>query len=104
MKIALLALSAIALGSAGSAQTTSTTNSTGVERDARGIPVMSDPAMTPSGANVAVTIQPGATVVPAPNQSAVFTTQASTKTYPACTREITDGCVQAYERGRRPAN
>ena len=40
-------------------------------------------------------------VVAAPNQSAVFTTQASTKTYPACSKTVTDGCVQAYERGRK---
>jgi len=35
-----------------------------------------------------------------PNQAAVFQTQQSSKDYPPCTREVTDGCVQTYERGR----
>ena len=70
------------------------------ERDARGIAVMSDPAMAPAGANQMA--PGGGTVVPASNQAAVFTTQASTENYPACSRTVTDNCVQSYERGRRP--
>ena len=69
------------------------------ERAARGIPVVSDMANAPSGANQPV--PGGGQVVPASNQSAVFATQPSTKTYQACTRTVTDGCVQAYERGSR---
>jgi hypothetical protein len=116
MKRMLLAATALALGSAGLAQTTSTTQAaTGAkaratvapgnaapEVDARGIPVVSDPAAAPAGANQTVQIQAGATVVPAPNQSAVFATQASTKTYPPCTKGVTDGCVQTYEKGKKP--
>lgn len=67
------------------------------ERDARGIAVVSDPAMAPGGANQA---PPAGPAVPAPNQQAVFATQASTKEYKPCTRTVTDGCVQTYERGR----
>lgn len=70
------------------------------ERDARGIPVISAPAAAPTGANQPVTAPAGAQVVAAPNQSAVFATQPSTKEYPVCSRTVTDGCVQAYERGR----
>ena len=94
MKILVIA-AALSLGTAALAQTGEP------ERDARGIPVVSAPATAPSGANQTVAIQPGAQVVPAPNQSAVFTTQASSKTYPPCTKDMTDGCVQTYERGRR---
>ena len=71
------------------------------ERDARGIPVISDPAVAPAGANNAVVVPPGAQVVPAPNQAAAFQTQASTESYPACSRTVTDTCVQTYERPRR---
>lgn len=70
------------------------------ETDARGIKVVSDAAMAPSGANQAP--PSGGPVVPAPNQAAVFQTQPSSKEYPTCSRTVTDGCVQAYERGRAP--
>ena len=72
------------------------------ERDARGIPVVSDPAQAPSGTNQPVSAPPGAQVVASSNQQAAFQTQAATKEYPPCTKEVTDGCVQTYERGRRP--
>ena len=71
------------------------------ERDARGIPVISAPATAPAGANQGVPAATGGPVVPAPNQQQVFATQQANKEYPVCTREITDGCVQAYERGVR---
>jgi hypothetical protein len=90
--------------------TTTTTSSTGMtvapgntnpERDARGIPVISDPAVAPPGVNTGNTVvPPGAVAVP--NQGAAFQTQASTSSYPACSRSVTDHCVQTYERGRRP--
>lgn len=100
MKLALFA-AALTLGSAGLAQVTNTQVADGSppERDARGIPVISAPAVVPAGANQAVTAPAGSQVVPAPNQSAVFSTKASTETYPPCTREVTDNCVQTYERG-----
>ena len=111
MKIALFA-AALMLGGTAVAQTGTTTTdnaemttmtSSGTpERDARGIPVMSDTAMAPSGANQSVTVPAGAQVVPAPNQAAVFASKPSTKEYPACSRGQTDGCVQTYERGRQP--
>jgi hypothetical protein len=31
-----------------------------------------------------------------------FATQPSTDNYPACSRTVTDNCVQTYERGRSP--
>lgn len=94
MKLILLA-SALTLSGAAIAQTTP-------EVDARGIPVVSAPASAPAGANEAVTVQPGAKVVPATNQAAVFATQSSTTDYPPCTKEMTDNCVQTYERGVSP--
>jgi hypothetical protein len=94
-------------GTAGTMQTTTsaqggTTVAPGnaaPERDARGIPVVSDPAMAPSGANQPISAPPGARIVASDNQGAVFATQPSTKEYPVCSRTVTDGCVQAYERG-----
>ena len=94
MKSLLLA-AALTFGGAAFAQ-----QSSGPVTDARGIPVVSAPASAPSGANQTFQAQAGAQVVPAPNQSAVFATQASSKTYTPCSREVTDGCVQAYE-GKR---
>jgi hypothetical protein len=71
------------------------------ERDARGIAVVSDAATAPAGANASVQVQPGARVVASPNQAAAFQTQPSSENYQACTRTITDNCVQTYERGSR---
>ena len=102
MKLALFAAALVMSGTA-LAQVTNTRVNDGStpERDARGIPVISAPAVVPPGANQPVSVPPGTAVVPAPNQAAVFSTQASTRTYPPCTREVTDGCVQTYERGVR---
>lgn len=94
MKTAIFA-AALMASSAAFAQTAAP------ERDARGIPVVSDAATTPAGANQMMTVPAGATVVAAPNQGQVFMTKASTETAPPCTRERTDRCVQTYERGRR---
>ena len=70
------------------------------ERDARGIPVISDAAVAPPGVNTGnMVVPPGAVAVP--NQGAAFQTQAATTSYPACTRSVTDHCVQTYER-RKP--
>ena len=67
------------------------------ERDARGIPVISDPANVPAGWNS----QPGVGG-PMVDASAPAPTMPSTDSYPPCTREVTDNCVQTYERGRKP--
>lgn len=66
------------------------------QRDARGIPVISDPAQAPPGFNQPP--QPGGTGVPA---NATPAPQPATENYPVCSRTVTDNCVQAYER-RRP--
>jgi hypothetical protein len=72
------------------------------ERDARGIPVISDPAQAPAGTNDMVTVPPGAVYTPNPNQAAAFAPQPATETYQACSRTVTDNCVQTYEgRSRR---
>jgi len=65
-------------------------------RDARNIPVISDPAVAPPGFNQPA--QPGGTGVPA---SARPTPQPATENYPVCSRTVTDNCVQGHERGRR---
>lgn len=66
------------------------------ERDARGIAVVSDPAMAPPGTNNMTT---GATMM-AGGQGSAFQSQPSSEEYPTCSRTVTDNCVQAYERGR----
>ena len=69
------------------------------ERDARGIPVIADAAVAPPGVNTGNTVvPPGAVAVP---NTAAFQTQASTTSYPACSRTVTDHCVQTYERRHR---
>jgi hypothetical protein len=73
------------------------------ERDARGIPVISDAATAPPGVNQPFVVPPGAQVVVNPNQAAAFATQPSTGVAPPCSRTVTDHCVQAYEHGGRPA-
>ena len=99
MKAAILAI-ALAMGGTAVAQTTDASGQTvapgnqAPERDARGIPVVSDPAQAPAGFNQAP--QVGGTgaspsTPPAP--------QPSNENYPACSRTVTDNCVQSYERG-----
>jgi hypothetical protein len=58
-------------------------------------------ATPPPGANEPMVAPPGAVVVPNPNQAAVFTPQAAQKEYPPCSKTVTDGCVQTYEKGAR---
>jgi hypothetical protein len=66
------------------------------ERDARGIPVISDPAVAPAGWNgiAAGTAMGGPELDPATGEP------AAAQTYPACTATVTDNCLQTYERGR----
>lgn len=58
-------------------------------------------AMPPAGTN-----QPPQMMSPgmaAPNQNAAFTPRPAAGEYPPCSRTVTDGCTQTYERGvRRP--
>ncbi|MDQ8757770.1 hypothetical protein RCO27_16205 [Sphingosinicella sp. LHD-64] len=66
-------------------------------RDARGIPVVSDPATAPPGFNQPP--QPGGTGA---SPAAAPTPQPDTGPKPNCSRTVTDNCLQAYERGRSP--
>ena len=70
------------------------------ERDARGIPVVSDPATAPAGTNAPV---PPGPVMVNPNQAAAFATQPSTGEKPPCSRTVTDNCTQTYEVGHHRA-
>ena len=68
------------------------------ELDARGIPVISDPAAVPAGFN-----HPPGMGGPLVDASERPMPQPATESYPPCTRQVTDNCVQTYERGvRRP--
>ena len=100
MKSALFA-AALLFGTAAVAQQTVAPANDSPERDARGIPVLSDPATAPAGTNEVVTVPAGATVVANPNQRAAFAARPADQEYPACSRTVTDNCVQAYERGSR---
>lgn len=100
MKFVLFA-AALTISSAALAQQTVAPGNNAPERDARGIPVVSDAATAPAGANQPVSVPAGAQVVVNTNQSSVFaTTQASTGELPPCSKTVTDRCVQTYERGR----
>ena len=58
--------------------------------------------MAPPGTNMPVP-QGAGPVVPAANQEAAFAPRPATQDYPACSKTVTDNCVQTYERGvRRP--
>ena len=67
------------------------------ERDARGIPVLSDPAVIPAGWNGTTGMAVGGPLVDVSTGETV----TGPAGYPACTATVTDNCVQAYERGRR---
>lgn len=100
MKLALVAAALMISGTA-FAQTTVAPGNANPEVDARGIPVVSDPADVPAGANQPLTVPPGAQVVLDPNQAQIFSSRPAAQDYPACSRTVTDNCVQAYERGVR---
>lgn len=87
---------ALLTASAAMAQETQAPGNAAPERDARGIPVVSDPATTPPGAN-----QPAPTgpATPAPNQAAAFAPQPAAGEAPPCSRTVTDHCTQTYEGG-----
>ena len=67
------------------------------ELDARGIPVISDPATVPTGFN-----NPPGMGGPMVDPASPPAPQPATENYPACSRTVTDNCVQTYERGRGP--
>jgi len=81
---------------AATSQTVAPSNSA-PERDARGIPVVSDAATVPAGFN-----NPPGMGGPMVDASQPATPQPATETYPPCSREVTDNCLQTYERGRSP--
>jgi len=82
----------------GAGTETSAPGNSAPERDARGIPVVSDPAEVPAGFN-----QPAAVGGTGVSPEARPAPQPASETYVACSRTVTDNCVQTYERGvRRP--
>lgn len=65
------------------------------ERDARGIAVISAPAVAPAGWNgVPAGAMGGPELDPATGEA------TAPELYPACTASVTDKCLQTYERGR----
>ena len=66
------------------------------ERDARGIAVISDPAVVPAGWNGTVSTGMGGPLV---DPLTGETIDADDESYPACTASITDNCIQTYEVG-----
>lgn len=67
------------------------------EHDARGIAVISDPALVPDGWNgVSGTAMGGPLLDPVSGEAV----DADDASYPACSSSVTDNCLQAYERGR----
>ncbi len=64
------------------------------ERDARGIAVISAPAVAPAGWNgIPASAMGGPDLDPATGEA------AGTENYPACTASVTDRCLQTYEKG-----
>ncbi len=96
MKSVLFA-TAILFAGAAAAQTVSQPSNASPELDARGIPVISDPATVPAGFNA-----PPGMGGPMVDASQPPAPQPATENYPACSRTVTDNCVQTYERGRSP--
>jgi hypothetical protein len=66
------------------------------EHDARGIAVISDPAAVPTGWNGLGGAAVGGPMIDPATGQTVDTGTA----YRACTRTVTDNCVQTYEKGR----
>ena len=70
------------------------------EHDARGIAVISDPAVVPAGFNGVSGTGMGGPLV---DSSTGETIDAANTSYPPCTATVTDNCIQLYERGVREA-
>jgi hypothetical protein len=77
---------------AASTGTTVAPDNSNPEHDARGIAVISDPAVVPAGFNGTAASAVGGPLEPV----------AGDASYPPCSRTITDNCTQTYERGRSP--
>ena len=67
-------------------------------RDARGIAVISAPAIAPAGYNGTAS---GMTGMGGPELDANGNAVTATASAQPCTRTVTDHCVQTYERSRR---
>ena len=105
----VLFVAALAISGAALAQTDTTTadpaagstvsapGNTAPETDARGIPVISDPAQIAAGLQSA---GPAGRDRRQPEPAAGAA--AGDRGLSACSRTVTDNCVQAYERGARP--
>jgi hypothetical protein len=68
------------------------------KRDARGIAVISDPAVVPAGFNGTTGTGMGGPLVDPATGNTVTGADAA---HPPCTATVTDNCVQTYERRRR---
>ncbi|MGA9580933.1 MAG: hypothetical protein WBR13_03055 [Allosphingosinicella sp.] len=68
------------------------------EHDARGIAVISDPAVVPAGFNGTSGTGVGGPMVDPATGATMSVADAS---HPPCSRTVTDNCVQTYERGHR---
>ncbi|HYJ83289.1 MAG TPA: hypothetical protein VEW26_10670 [Allosphingosinicella sp.] len=68
------------------------------EHDARGIAVISDPAVVPAGFNGTTGTGVGGPMVDPATGTTMTGADAS---HPPCSKTVTDNCVQTYERGRR---
>lgn len=103
MKSLFLAAALLTAGAA-FAQTTVPPANTAPKSDSRGVPVISDPATAPAGANQPIPpLPPGAVWVANPDARAAFAPQPAAGEKPPCSRTVTDNCTQTYERGaRRP--
>ena len=66
------------------------------ERDARGIAVLSDPAVAPAGWNGTAADAMGGPLLDPVSGEPV----GAEESYPACTATVTDNCLQTYEKGR----
>nr|WP_295374014.1 hypothetical protein [uncultured Sphingosinicella sp.] len=58
-------------------------------------------ATAPAGTNQMPMQAPGQQVMPSAGQGAAFTPRPAAGEYPPCSRTVTDGCTQTYERGVR---
>ena len=71
------------------------------ERDARGIAVISDAAAVPAGYNGTPNVMNGMggpLVDPADTSATGDAAATPDASYPACSRSVTDNCLQTYER------
>jgi hypothetical protein len=69
------------------------------EHDARGIAVISDPAVVPAGFNG--TAGGGGVGGPMIDPATGAAMTGADTSHPPCTKTVTDNCVQTYERGRK---